>query len=125
MTIVGLILKRLIQLLLLATAGIAVAYAVIAKSEYAQHHWVPRGLWVSLLVFTTITFLAVAVEFRRHWHQFRFWVALLALLTGHVIAYAILLLNVREWPLVLFAIVAVAETPVLCVVMDRAGFRAP
>jgi integral membrane sensor domain MASE1 len=59
------ILKKVLQLLLLTACGIAVAYGVMLKADFGNSHWLPSAVWVSLLVFTVITFSAVVVEFRR------------------------------------------------------------
>lgn len=118
-----LVLKRLLRgvilLVLMIACGILVAGLAVAGSEYSKTHWVPERRWVWLSLFTLITFAAVAFEFRRKWFQMRFWVVLSGLLVCHVAGYALLLQVSPSWPLLMFAVVSIAETPVLCFIVDK------
>jgi hypothetical protein len=116
------IVKRVLQLLALIACGVVVAAGVVTLGDYSQHHWTPDARWVSLGVFTTVTFAAVVAQFRRSWRRFTFWVALATLLALHIAGYVIVLRIVPEWRLPWFAAVAFVEPPVLDLVLDRAGF---
>jgi hypothetical protein len=122
MTIGRWLLRRGLQLLALTAAGVTVAAAVITLGEYSKTHWTPSGVWVSLFVFTIITFSAVVAQFRRSWRRFTFWLTTVALLGVHVVAYSILLREVPGWRLPWFAAVTLVETPLLCLWLETAGF---
>jgi hypothetical protein len=115
--------RRLLQGGGVILAGVGVATIVVTLGEYSRDHWLPSFASVALTAFTLVTFLAVLVQFKRHWHHWTFWVATAGLLCLHVLAYAALLFEMPDWRLPYFAIVCVIETPVLCSILDRIGFR--
>jgi hypothetical protein len=120
--VAGWFFKRLLQLIALIGAGLAVAIAVGELADYSRSHTVPSSASVSIAVFTAVTFVAVTVQFRHCWRRATFLMATTALLVLHVVAFVSLLGAVPDWRLVWFVPVNIVETQLLCLVLYKAGF---
>jgi peptidoglycan/LPS O-acetylase OafA/YrhL len=103
--------------------AIGVVYLDFELDEYSQTHWLPDATSVRLAAFTALTFIAVSLEFKRDWNQWTFWLLTTTLLIVHLVMYQLVLSNSPTWPLPVFAAIALIETPCLCVLLDKAGFR--
>ena len=83
----------------LLIAGIVTAAAGLWLYAYSANHWTPPAIWVSLTLFTALTFGPVAVQFRRCWRRTSLWAALVTLLALHIVAYTLLLTMIPDWRL--------------------------
>ena len=117
--------RTLAVIVALALSGVLVAFVVIVWAEYSHSHPTPGRNALYVALFTAVTFYAVAQQFRRQWRRLDFWVSWFALLVGHVFLYSVTLRFTPEWPGVAFIFVAIAETPVLCLVLFKCGFKSP
>ena len=73
-------------------------------------------------IYTSITFIAVAVQFKKRWRQRAFWGALAVLLALHLVLYVTMLRRLPDLPLIALFAILMLETQLLCYLLDKAGF---
>src|SRR5213078_4573655 len=102
--------NKLVQITLraggLVAAGFLVAFFVIASSEYSRNHWTPGRNTIDVVVFTVVTFVTVAIQFKNRWPRWSFWVTLCVSLFIHCLAYAAVVRHFHDLPVILFAVIA-------------------
>lgn len=116
--------NRIIQVVALIAFASAFVVAVVLLDQYSRDHWVPSSGTIRMVLFTGVTFVAVGSQFRRDWHSRVFWLAMTALLVIHIFCFVLVFGWLTAIPLPVFAAVSLVEIPVLCSLLDRAGFHA-
>ena len=115
-------LKLALQLCAILLAAYLFVYLAVLVQFYGEDHWLPDKHLVISVLFTAVVFSAVIAEFKRSWVDGRFWLSVSALCFLHLLACAAAWKFIREWRTILYAVVSVAEIPLLCVALDALGF---
>jgi len=111
---------RLVATVLGAFLFVCVVVLLIMYSD--DHHFSGKRL-LMMTIFTVVVFPTTVREFRRSSNNWRFWLAVGALFALHVAAYVVAWRTMAvEWPAITYAVVTLAEIPVLWMVLDLLGF---
>ena len=113
--------RRVLDFIFYALAGLAVvAFALIYAVHAARSGETGRLplRWIGVAGATAVTFGYPVRWGRAHWRVGLFWLVLTGLLLVHLATYAVILLNVRDWPLILFAVVTPFEWLLICPALD-------
>jgi hypothetical protein len=111
--------RQSLQVLGLLAFAFAFVVVVGMLNDYSRDHGVPTADTVRMTLFTGVTFVAVAVQFKRYWRHVSFWLFTAMLLAVHVLGYVLFLRNFPDLPLPVFAAVSLLEIPVLCSVLYK------
>lgn len=114
--------KLTLQLAVVLVSAFVVVYGLVILDGFGRDNWLPNRRVVLTASFTSVIFTAVVAEFRRSWRDWHLWLAIAALFGLHVLACTLLwTLNVG-WPVIAYGAVALAEIPLLCLILDTFGF---
>lgn len=104
---------------------VAIALAIVGAILYAAGHSPPDHKadfrWIGLVGMTAITFGYPLRWYRRHWGRLPFWFVWGGLLAAHVATYVVVLLTVRHFGYMWFAIIGPLEWAVICPLLERAA----
>ena len=117
--------KRALQICVLALSGILVALLVGLYTEYGEKYRLPSARWLALVPYTLLTFGATIREFQRSWLRATLWFCVRGLISAHLAIYIWILFAVDEWRLIWFVPATICEVPVLVFILDSLGYGNP
>ena len=101
--------NRVLQLVALVLAGVALAMLVGVYAENRDSALMPSGRWLGWTGSTVLLFAFAVRDHRRHWGRVSFWLILGALFAFHTVLFTAVFRAVTAWRSIWFLPISIIE----------------